>query len=58
MIDLPSLTRVDEPALTAVVRREGAGEQEVGPLTGIVALEEPFPVRVDLADLVFTGRWA
>jgi len=58
MVDLPGLARVEEPALTAVVRREGAGEDEFGPLTGVVDLADPFPVRVDLAALVFTGRWA
>jgi Uma2 family endonuclease len=58
MVDLPRLARVEEPALTAVVRREGAGEDEFGPLTGVVELADPFPVRVDLAALVFTGRWA
>ncbi len=58
MVDLPGLTPVEEPALTAVLRREGAQEEERGPLTGQVHLDDPFPATIDLDGLPWTGRWA
>lgn len=58
MLDLPGLAPVEEPALTAVVRRDGGLEEEHGPLTGRVALDHPFPAQIDLDALRWTGRWA
>lgn len=57
MVDLPGLAPVDVPSLTAVTRRDD-GEDERGPLSGRVALGEPFPVTIDLQALVLSGRWA
>lgn len=58
MVDLPGLAPVEEPALTAVLRREGAQEEERGPLTGAIRLDAPFVAAIDLEDLRWTGRWA
>lgn len=58
MLDLPGLAPVDEPLLTAVLRREGAQEEERGPLTGRVQFDDPFPATIDLDGLPWTGRWA
>lgn len=57
MLDLPALTRANEPALTVVTRTAG-GEDEHGPLNGRPQLTVPFPVTLDLAATVFADRWA
>lgn len=58
MVDLPGLAPVAEPALTAVLRREGEQEEEIAALTGQARLDEPFPALIDLDALRWTDRWA
>lgn len=57
LVDLPGLTSSTEPALTVVQRREGV-EEERGPLTGVVDLDVPLTVSLDLPALRWEERWS
>ena len=50
-VDIPSLTGVPEPEVT-LWRRGAAGWERTGPLHGMIAVNDPFDVRIDLHALV------